>query len=49
MVDASSPRLGSHPEFPDYDGMALFTQADFQFFLIGEGPHDFKINGGGAQ
>lgn len=48
LLDASSPRLGRHPEFPDYDGMALFTQADLNSVLAAEAqgkPAPLKITG----
>lgn len=48
LLDASSPRLGRHPEFPDYEGMALFTQADLNSVLDAEAqskPAPLKITG----
>lgn len=48
LLDASSPRLGRHPEIPDYDGMALFTKADLDSVLAAEAqskPAPLKITG----
>jgi subtilisin family serine protease len=36
LMDAGLPRLGSHPEIPDYDGMSVFTAADINALLTAE-------------
>jgi subtilisin family serine protease len=36
LMDAGAPRLGSHPEIPDYAGMAVYTQADLDAVLRAE-------------
>lgn len=48
LLDASSPRLGRHPEIPDYEGMAVFTKADLNSVLEAEAqgkPAPLKITG----
>ncbi|MFO0579320.1 MAG: S8 family serine peptidase [Polyangia bacterium] len=36
LLDAGAPRLNSHPELPDYAGMAVYTQADLDAVLAAE-------------